>query len=69
MKLPSFPPGYGETMTIAEEMAARDALRRIFHVTDDRPALPFGSKGRDLCLDTNTLNASLLDYAKPNQLQ
>jgi len=32
----------GETVTIAEEMAARDALRRLFKITESRAPLPFG---------------------------
>ena len=34
----------GETVEIAEEMAARDALRRIFRTDDTRPLLPMGDQ-------------------------
>ena len=34
----------GETVEIAEEMAARDALRRIFRTDDARPMLPMGDQ-------------------------
>lgn len=34
----------GETVTIAEEMAARDALRRIWHFEQSSGPLPFDSK-------------------------
>jgi len=40
----------GETVTIAEEMAARDALRRFFNITDRRAPLPFGQVGHKLQL-------------------
>ena len=40
----------GETVTIAEEMAARDALRRLFKITERRDALPFGLVGHKLTL-------------------
>ena len=40
----------GETVTIAEEMAARDALRRLFKVTERRNPLPFGLVGHKLKL-------------------
>jgi len=40
----------GETVTIAEEMAARDALRRLFRITESRASLPFGQVGHKLQL-------------------
>ena len=40
----------GETVTIAEEMAARDALRRLFKITESRTPLPFGQVGHKLNL-------------------
>ena len=40
----------GETVTIAEEMAARDALRRLFKITESRAPLPFGQVGHKLQL-------------------
>jgi len=40
----------GETVTIAEEMAARDALRRLFKITERRDPLPFGLVGHKLKL-------------------
>lgn len=40
----------GETVTIAEEMAARDALRRLFKITEHRDPLPFGLVGHKLKL-------------------
>jgi large subunit ribosomal protein L44 len=43
--------GPGETLDTAEEMAARDALKRMFRTTDKQTPLPFGSEGRKLNLD------------------
>ena len=40
-KLSSFV-GYGETITIAEEMAAKDSLNRIFGLTLDRKPFTYG---------------------------
>lgn len=36
----------GESVEIAEEMAARDALKRLFGTTEDAAALPFGDRAR-----------------------
>ena len=38
----------GETLPIAEEMAARDALRKYFGLMDNSAALKFGEKGHQL---------------------
>ena len=38
----------GETVEIAEEMAARDALRRIFRTDEARPMLPMGDQASKL---------------------
>lgn len=38
--------GYGETAEIAEEMAARDALRRLFGTAEENAPLPYGEKAR-----------------------
>jgi len=35
-------------VTIAEEMAARDALRRLYKITERRDPLPFGQVGHKL---------------------
>jgi len=37
-------------VTIAEEMAARDALRRLFKITESRNPLPLGQVGHKLRL-------------------
>jgi large subunit ribosomal protein L44 len=41
-----FSKGSGETIDIAEEMAARDGLRRLFGTTEDAVQLPLGDKAR-----------------------
>lgn len=38
--------GSGETIEIAEEMAARDALRRIYGTGEEGAPLPYGDKAR-----------------------
>ena len=38
--------GGGETLEIAEEMAARDALKRIYNTGESVGPLPFGDKAR-----------------------
>jgi len=42
-------------VTIAEEMAARDALRRLYKITDRREALLFGHAGHKLQLADSEL--------------
>lgn len=53
---------FGETVTIAEEMAANNALDRIFEITSCAHPLPFGEKGRSLKLNTN--NRELVDSSR-----
>ena len=60
--------GYGETVNIAEEMAARDALRPLFGTTLNKSPLPFNKTPR-LMLDSNRVNISVKDYLSPSQLQ
>jgi len=43
--------GPGETLDTAEEMAARDALKRMFRTTEKEAPLPFGNEGRKLDLE------------------
>ncbi len=38
--------GSGETLEIAEEMAARDALRRLYGTGEDMAPIPYGDKAR-----------------------
>ena len=54
-----FSKGSGETIDIAEEIAARDALRRIFGTTEDVQILPFGDKARKYCEAINSLYETL----------
>ncbi|XP_076362788.1 mitochondrial ribosomal protein L44 [Tachypleus tridentatus] len=52
----------GETLTVAEEMAARDALSRIFGLTENHKPLPFGKQGHQLVINNNEKNYSLSDW-------
>lgn len=45
--------GPGETVNIAEETAAYDALRKLFHINEYEKPLPLGKKARELKLNTN----------------
>jgi hypothetical protein len=47
--------GNGESLDIAEEMAARDGLRRIYGTTDDSAPLPYGDKARKFSQIINTI--------------
>lgn len=46
--------GGGETLDIAEEMAARDALRRLFGTDESVAPVPYGDRARKL---SNAINA------------
>lgn len=50
--------GFGESVPIAEEMAAREALKVLFRTTQRNPPLPLGRDGRLLRLNINELNPS-----------
>jgi len=45
--------GSGETVDIAEEMAARDALRRLYGTGEDAAPVPFGEKARKYSASIN----------------
>ena len=47
--------GAGETVDIAEEMAARDALRRLFGTTEDAAPIPYGEQARKYSLIINSI--------------
>lgn len=49
----------GETVTAAEEMAARDALQGMFGTRSNAPPLSFGLKGRQLLIDMRSRNPFL----------
>ena len=50
-------------MTIAEEMAARDAVLRLLNLSVDRAPLPFGQKGHNLRLESS--QTERLDCSQP----
>ncbi|XP_045172029.2 39S ribosomal protein L44, mitochondrial-like [Mercenaria mercenaria] len=52
----------GETMVIAEELAAREALKSLMKTEDSRAPLVFGDKSRNLKLDYNTKNRSVSEF-------
>jgi large subunit ribosomal protein L44 len=47
--------GGGETIEIAEEMAARDGLRRLYGTGEETATLPFGDKARKYSQTINSL--------------
>ena len=47
--------GSGETVDIAEEMAARDALRRLFGTAEDSAPMPYGKKTREYSTIINSV--------------
>ncbi|XP_046551087.1 uncharacterized protein LOC124260815 [Haliotis rubra] len=51
----------GETLAIAEEMAARDALKNQLGLADSRSPLPLGSLADSLQIDFDRVNPSLAD--------
>lgn len=54
----------GESLPIAEEMAARDALRRMFRLTESKAPLPFGKDGRGIRPPKGTVNPSVNEWTK-----
>ncbi|XP_023217924.1 39S ribosomal protein L44, mitochondrial-like [Centruroides sculpturatus] len=54
--------GPGETIKEAVDVAARDALNKIFHITPGSFSLPFGDKGHKLELDKEKINVPLLEW-------
>ena len=51
--------GSGENMDVAEEMAARDALRRLVGTDEARAPVPFGERARKHSRDINSVYESL----------
>lgn len=54
--------GPGESILIAEEMAARNALRRLFHLTDRKAPLPFGKKGHEFEVKDEVPNVNISEW-------
>lgn len=52
--------GSGENLDVAEEMAARDGLRRLFGTDEGAAPLPFGDRARKLSKDINSLYESII---------
>lgn len=53
--------GSGETVEIAEEMAARDALRRIYGTGEDAAPIPYGDKARKYSTIINSIYQKLVN--------
>lgn len=51
----------GESAVIAEEMAARDAIKNLLNTQDNRKPLVFGDKLREIELNYDKLNPSVKD--------
>lgn len=51
----------GESAVIAEEMAARNAIKNLLNTQDNRKPLVFGDKLRDIELNYDKLNPSVKD--------
>ena len=51
----------GETVSIAEEMAARDALRHYFSLTPERTPFQFGPTAHSTALEASKPSPSLSD--------
>ncbi|KAL4229295.1 39S ribosomal protein L44 [Mactra antiquata] len=49
----------GETISIAEDMAAREAIKKLLNMTDNRSPLELGDKAKNLELDFNKTNRSV----------
>ncbi|KFM66328.1 39S ribosomal protein L44, mitochondrial, partial [Stegodyphus mimosarum] len=54
--------GPGETLAIAEEMAAYDALRRLFRVAEHEKPLPFGLKCTEIDFHETTQQSSVSQF-------
>ena len=52
--------GSGENLDIAEEMAARDALRRLYGTEEDKAPLPYGDRARKFSQNILPLYDSLM---------
>ena len=56
--------GSGETEEIAEEMAARDALRRLYNTGEDSAPIPYGDKARKFSQIINSIYEKFHNTAK-----
>lgn len=58
--------GSGENMDVAEEMAARDALRRLVGTDEARAPVPFGERARKYSRDINSVYETLAKKLNDN---
>jgi len=54
--------GYGESVSTAVEMAARDALKRLFHTTESMRPIPFTLDVGAVSNDKFRQNVSVNDW-------
>lgn len=54
--------GYGESVSTAVEMAARDALKRLFHTTENMKPVPFTLDVGAVSNDLFRKNVSVNDW-------
>lgn len=55
--------GYGESISIAIEMAAHDALKRLFHTTENMKPIPFTMDVGAMSDDESKRNVSINDWS------
>jgi hypothetical protein len=55
--------GYGESISIAVEMAAHDALKRLFHTTENMKPFPFIMNVSATSNDESKWNVSVNDWS------
>jgi hypothetical protein len=55
--------GYGESISIAVEMAAYDALKRLFHTTENMKPIPFTLDVGAMSDDKSKQNVSVNDWS------
>jgi hypothetical protein len=58
-----FVSGYGESVSIAVEMAAQDALKRLFHTTENMKPIPFTMDVGAMSDDKPKQNVSVNDWS------
>jgi hypothetical protein len=55
--------GYGESISIAVEMAAHEALKRLFHTTENMKPIPFTMDVGAMSDDKSKQNVSLNEWS------
>jgi hypothetical protein len=55
--------GYGESVSIAVEMAAYDALKRLFHTTENMKPIPFTMDVGAVSYERSKQNVSINNWS------